>query len=709
MRQKPKHQLFPAFRFLLQRAKTNQRKIRLRHLLLLLMRMALVALICLALASLRGRNQVGSHVLVIDATPSMDYTVADRSRLDDAKQRALELLNSIGTDSRVAVLDTGDLAQQWGSVEEARDKIGKMTMHPGGVPITSALSGAYRMLADQQDPAGDSSRATERHLYVFSDRTMSSWDSGRLPDLIGQRDRLGSPEVSNLFVDVGIDKPVDVAITQAEVKPAAVPENRDVVIQTTVTSIGQDCDTEIICKLAGENAAERKPIKIPAGGSAEVKFLNRKFKPGQYQAEISLATTDALRADNVRYVTFEVRGSRKILTITDDAEYARAWKLAFEVQGEFDCDVLTPNRIESIEQLRPYLAVCMLSVRNPTEKVADSTLWAKLREYVNQGGHLLVIPGRDEMNLEAYSGPDAMPLLPGKIEREVKTEQDKPAHWEPLNRKHPLLAKFASWKEQEDIGFLKYPRSAWRFWKVKDTASQNVIVRYDVEGRPPAMLERLNDVHRGQGRVLMLTTPLDIRQQESLEPWNDYFSTTVNDGFFVVLANELVAYMVGDMDESSYNFLSGQAVAIPLPPNARFPEYTLDAPGITGSDTKIARNQDASELTVKQTNFAGNARVSAGNPAWTASFSLNPPPGEFQLDRMPVDEIEKLFGPNSVVAPDRNQTLTAALGNRGQRTIDLFPWLTLAFVALLIAESIVANRFYKPDADVENLQPAATA
>src|SRR5262249_49911542 len=155
--------------------------------------------------------------------------------------------------------------------------------------------------------------------------------------------------------------PVDVAITQAEVKPAAVPETREVAIQVTVSSIGQDCDTEIVCKLAGETTAERKPIKIPAGGSTEVKFLNRKLKPGQYQAEISLATADSLRADNNRYVTFVVRGSRKILTITDDEDYARALKLAFDVQKEFDCEVLTPNRIESIEQLRPFLAVCLLS------------------------------------------------------------------------------------------------------------------------------------------------------------------------------------------------------------------------------------------------------------------------------------------------------------------------------------------------------------
>src|SRR2546429_9227183 len=50
LRQKPKTVLFPAFRFLVKRHRTNLTKLRLRHLLLLALRILLLALICLALA-----------------------------------------------------------------------------------------------------------------------------------------------------------------------------------------------------------------------------------------------------------------------------------------------------------------------------------------------------------------------------------------------------------------------------------------------------------------------------------------------------------------------------------------------------------------------------------------------------------------------------------------------------------------------------------
>ena len=50
LRQKPKTLLFPAFQFLVQRHRTNLTKLRLRHILLMALRMLLLAAIVLALA-----------------------------------------------------------------------------------------------------------------------------------------------------------------------------------------------------------------------------------------------------------------------------------------------------------------------------------------------------------------------------------------------------------------------------------------------------------------------------------------------------------------------------------------------------------------------------------------------------------------------------------------------------------------------------------
>src|SRR5258707_15849307 len=81
MKQEPKRLPFPAFRFLKQRLKTNQRKLRLRHLILLALRMLLIALFCLALyqpsvfstggiIDLSGKQPI-AVVIVVDTSPSM--------------------------------------------------------------------------------------------------------------------------------------------------------------------------------------------------------------------------------------------------------------------------------------------------------------------------------------------------------------------------------------------------------------------------------------------------------------------------------------------------------------------------------------------------------------------------------------------------------------------------------------------------------------
>src|SRR6516165_3161917 len=89
MRQKPKHLPFPALRFLLERHRTNQRKLQLRHLLLLALRMLLVALICLAVARPKifsdrlnlSSDQPAAVVMVFDTSYSMEYKSGGQSRL----------------------------------------------------------------------------------------------------------------------------------------------------------------------------------------------------------------------------------------------------------------------------------------------------------------------------------------------------------------------------------------------------------------------------------------------------------------------------------------------------------------------------------------------------------------------------------------------------------------------------------------------------
>src|ERR1700722_19263045 len=120
MRQKPRRLPFPAFRFLRQRSVVNRRRMRLQHLLLLALRMLVLAALCFAIAQPRlflpramanwfglSSPRPAAAVFVFDVIYRMEYRVGGLSRLDDARQRALDLLHNLPAESQVAVLDTG--------------------------------------------------------------------------------------------------------------------------------------------------------------------------------------------------------------------------------------------------------------------------------------------------------------------------------------------------------------------------------------------------------------------------------------------------------------------------------------------------------------------------------------------------------------------------------------------------------------------------
>lgn len=195
-RQKPRTLLFPAFRFLLQRQRTNLRKLRLRRLLLLALRVLIIAAIIFSLArpqTYSTRTGPAAVVLVFDTSPRMGYKSTDgATRLDVARDKALKLLAALHPDSKILVLDAGappsekdgkgseeDKPRDWvASVSQARDLIAGMKIRSSSPPIHEQVRhGLERLdeLARNRDDAAG--RGRPRFLCVFSDRTRGSWST----------------------------------------------------------------------------------------------------------------------------------------------------------------------------------------------------------------------------------------------------------------------------------------------------------------------------------------------------------------------------------------------------------------------------------------------------------------------------------------------------------------------------------------------------
>jgi hypothetical protein len=710
MRQKPKRLPFPAMRFLLQRHRTNQRRLKLRHLLLLALRMLLLAAICLALARPKifserlhiSTDQPVWAVMIFDTSYSMEYTVAGRNRLDEAKKRSLEVLEELPQGSRVAVLDTGEAGGEWLSASMARQRIAGLELKAANSPITVQLTPAYEMLAKLSDETDNPEEVALRFLYVFSDRTEACWNDTHVENLQRLRDRIPAPGVQTIFVDVGVDNPTHVALAELKLPKTVVAANEKMLIQATVQATGTSCDTELICRIDDKDPVQRIPVALEPGQRRIFSFDRRGLAPGMHQAEISLATKDALPSASTRFVTFEVQAPRQVLLISDNVRDVRTWKTALESQDVFKCDLTSTAETKELypDKLAKYKAICLLNVAKPDRNQSD--LWDKLWVYVQKGGGLAVIPGGNEMDPDSYNSVAAQKLMPGKLEKVVKVPEPG-AVWVALSYQHSIMTPFAEWSKGGNVDFLQpgAEPGALRYWEVTPKPDHDAFVIVSYADKKPALVETLFNPEKVHGRVLLFTTPLDdthigaSERNAAGEPtyWNNYNQGT---SFYLVLALETIGYLARDPKGGFFNYDCGQTVTIPVPGTHRFPTYTVQGPGLSSSEAIVPRADDQTELALSKAVNPGNFKVygaEGGKPmAW---FSLNLPPLECQLTRVPAERIEALFGPKALLPLDSKTSMHDALQNHWNQPVELLPWLMILVLLVLAVENLLANKFYR--------------
>ncbi|HEV3204716.1 MAG TPA: hypothetical protein VGY77_10040, partial [Gemmataceae bacterium] len=341
-------------------------------------------------------------------------------------------------------------------------------------------------------------------------------------------------------------------------------------------------------------------------------------------------------------------------------------------------------------------------------------LWERLEEYVKRGGGLAVVPGDQDTDPSSYNMPAAQKLLPGRLGKAVLMEKNKPEEkgviWSAATYQHPVMAPFGEWSKNETVDFLQ-PGSepeALGYWEIDLPKNQDAYVVVSYGEKKPALIERNLDRKAYRGQVLLFTTPLDdanISGKDSFGNNRPYWNNYLKSSFYFVLVHKTIGYLAGDAEEINFNHPCGQNLLIPLPQNPRFQTYTVQGPGLSNAEAIVTVNPSENDLAITKAVMPGNYKVFGADGKAMAAFSMNVASEECQLDKVPPEKIEALFGPGTVLPIDHATSLQETMQNHWNQPLELLPYLMILVLLVLVVENLLANKFYRGDPEEETQEP----
>jgi hypothetical protein len=697
MRQTPKHVIFPALRLIRERQKQSKKRMRIKNWLLLLARMAILALMALALARPRVYSEVplGDESqpmalgLVFDTSLSMEYKDKDKSRLDEAKDRAKEILGKIPESSLVFVVDSGVPGVPIGlSPSAALKQIEGLNIRLVNRPLNAAMGQVYPAVAECDRPV--------HVVYVLTDLAATSWHADRPAEGLDQVAKVKGGKAAKIATFVWRLTPPEVAnlaVDSAEPSSTIATQGEPVEIRSRIRAVGKSAATRVAeFELDGVKKGEQR-VEIPAGGQVEVTFTTTPRLVGEgevHSGKVKLSgAPDPFERDDERYFVFKVRPPLKVLLLSDvryEAEFVLA-ALDPEGPGSGRSYLVEPGLSSEFgrykKDLQTFACVFLLNVR----KLEESD-WGALNHYVHEGGGLVVAPGHRSLP-ESYNNAIAGQILPAQLEDRSKATPAQATFGKVANITHPL---FQHYGKALDSMLAMVP--VYHYWPVKKGEGTHSLLNYSDGGA--ALIER---TFKGPktGRVLLWTTPLSRRPDRGgaladAAAWNDFPGTNWS---FLVLMYQTVPYLAGATNPQ-LNFEGGENVLLKLAPTARYTSFLLTGPD-PKSKPRLVPSPSNEFLEVVEPPDIGIWWVKANstdNRVTMLGFSVNAPRSESKFEPLQKPDLDTIFGKDGYFLVEDVQTLKAK-ETFARLGYEIFPWLMFLILIVVTLENFLANTFYK--------------
>lgn len=475
---KPQKQAFSTLVFFKQLQRSSMKRLKLKKRLLLALRIALLALLALALArpalspGAAFNLQSGSvlYMILIENGPGMRQ-IDERGPLMDTVSDALNtLISRADTEDRFLIYNThGELLmpQEMGPAQ-AGQLLEDLEAVNAGNFTASRLDQLLRR-------AGSTDR-DQRNMYVFA----------RGAENISQSLRDFSPQVEYdlellpvTLVQTGEQPSENVAITSIESSSSIIAAGRPISFEVRLENFGQRPVFNYALSLESEGeTAGQYQVNLEPGEEQRYTFELIPPESGSLTGR-ALLEGDAVGFDNERFFALELPEVRRILLLRpeDEGSGSRSWlrpvfeaarRTADQIQlSEVDWDTLS-ERLSAA----PLPDAVMLE---GVEEVPEFA-WSGLISFVQQGGGLVLFPGErgtpEQMNrfLQQLNAGRFTGLLgdPGRFESVARVDR--------LVRGHPVLDNIFEAGEAEEIR-LELPEifHYWRYDTGSGSAAQRIL------------------------------------------------------------------------------------------------------------------------------------------------------------------------------------------------------------------------------------------
>jgi len=667
---------FAALEHLLMSDKRLAQRLKLRQLIVLILRMALIMFLAFAMAKpylTQGDSEVGAQAgpgsvaIIIDDSLSMNArpSPGEKSLVERAIDIASERVASEGPQTSFSIIASGEPARVLTpSATFDRESVSRALLglraSERGPDMIGALREAERLLAETGQE--------RRHVVIISDHAKHTWEEVKEAWVLDE-----AP--TSECVDVRGGKALaNQAIQSVEVRSSLALGPHYVKVTTEVANFAEvAAPVELKVNLGSSSA--KASLRLEAGAIEKVDIELARPKGQATKGEAILAT-DVLKEDNLWPFGLGegksidvglVNGAPHDVSTLDEVFFLRA---ALESKGPgapirttiLDASKLLPQQLEQLD---------VLILANPGVLTPSSL--SATKGFVMRGGGLFISAG-DRLGPEAARELGELLPLPIRGHKQVADPKDPNAALSALrisdfDLEHPVTGLFAA---VDEVSLLKA-----QTYKVAllEPKGQRAKVLASFTGGIPALVE----ASLGQGRCILVTTTID-------RDWSDLALRTS----FVPLVHQVIEHLakLGEGRRGAHVIL-GERVEVPLPegrgglvlvrPDGA--EIVLDAP-------EEELEGRAGKITLRDVDISGRYTLRRRSGAQKSiNFNAHADPRESDLSVVDPTMLKALLASPEQVADSKPSAPPRPRSAEESGGYPLWPILLVTLFGLLASES----------------------